>query len=62
MAIITVVLLAVQAIFLVLAFIGLSRLEKNKKLQSENKRLRQMLEERQKQQEPPKRADRGDLL
>ena len=54
--------LAIQVILLVMVFVGLSRLEKNKKLQGENRRLRQLLTEHERKHTPKKRVDRGDSL
>lgn len=56
------IVLAIQVILLAMVFIGLLRLEKNKKLQSENRRLRQLLTEHERKQALGKRLDRGDLL
>ena len=54
--------LAIQVILLVMVFVGLSRLEKNKKLQGENRRLRQLLTEHERKHAPRKHMDRGDSL
>lgn len=54
--------LAIQLIFLVLVFVGLSKLEKNKELRRENERLQQLLTEHERKHAPRKHMDRGDSL